>query len=818
MDPPNPPPAGADPAVAAQMRIMQQMADIMADMHAQMWQECQEMRQDREEMRQERRGQQQQAPLPPPPPPLPPRDKHQEFMSHNPPTFASLPDPLHADDWLKSIEKMLNIAQCSDWENVLYASGRLTGPAADWWDSYVAAHDAADAISWVEFTIWFRNYHILARLMKIEKKEFLSLKQGNMSISEYRDKFIQLSRYASDEVADDERKQEHFIEGLNGPLQYALVAHTFPSFKRLLDKALAIEHKRVQLGDLKRKAIAQGQGSSSVRPCYISPQGTPARPGGGPHPAQYAPQGTPQTPHTRQAAPTGTPTRPTGQNIGPTCFKCSQVGHYANACPVGNSSASAPNKQQTPGKGFSVARVNKVSAEATADGADIALGMFYINAIPATILFDSGATFSFMSAWYANTNELPLKIMKTPMIVITPKGPVEANHMTHRLTLTIMRRELWATPIILEESSIDLILGMSWLWKAKVVIQCGRGTVELTSPKGERFEAEIAITTTTRLAPFLVDGKFVGDNIRVVRDFPDVFPEELLGIPPDREVEFVIDLLPGTAPISKRPYMMSVEELKELKKLLNELQEAGYIRPSSSPWGASVLFVHKKDGSQRMCVDYRSLNDVTVKNKYPLPRIEDLFAQMRGARVFSKIDLGSGYHQMKIRPSDIPKTAFSTRYGLYEFTVMSFGLTNALAYFMNLMNKVFVEYLDRFVVVFIDDILIYSKNDSDHEEHLRLVLQKLRNIQLYTKYSKCEFWIDEVPFLGHIISNGGISVDPAKVKEIMAWSIPSTATEVRSFLGLAGYYRRFIEGFSKIAKPMTSLLEKGREFKWDEKR
>jgi hypothetical protein len=265
-----------------------------------------------------------------------------------------------------------------------------------------------------------------------------------------------------------------------------------------------------------------------------------------------------------------------------------------------------------------------------------------------------------MSARYANTNELPLQNMKAPMVVITPKGPVEANYMTHRLTLTFMGREFWATPIVLEETSIDLILGMSWLRKAKVVIHCARGTIELTSSKGEIFEVQITVTTSIRPVVFLVDGKFVGDNIRVVRDFPDVFPEELPGMPPDREVEFVMDLLPGTAPISKQPYKMSVEELKELKKQLTELQEARYIRLSSSPWGAPILFVQKKDGSQRMCVDYRSLNDVTVKNKYPLPRIEDLFDQMRGARVFSKIDLRSGYHQMKIRPSDIPKTAFST--------------------------------------------------------------------------------------------------------------------------------------------------------------
>jgi hypothetical protein len=226
--------------------------------------------------------------------------------------------------------------------------------------------------------------------------------------------------------------------------------------------------------------------------------------------------------------------------------------------------------------------------------------MFYINAIPATILFDSGATHSFMSARYANTNELPLRNMKTPMIVITPKGHVEANHMTHKFTLTNMGRELWATPIILEESSIDLILGMSWLRKAKTVIQCGRGTVELTSPKGERFEVEIAVTTTTRLATFLVDGKFVGDNIRVVSDFPDVFLEELPGMPPDREVEFVIDVLPGTAPISKQPYMMSIEELKELKEQLTELQEAGYC------WGL-VLKCYESRTRQHKMLNIKAL-------------------------------------------------------------------------------------------------------------------------------------------------------------------------------------------------------------------
>ncbi|WVZ94154.1 hypothetical protein U9M48_040084 [Paspalum notatum var. saurae] len=290
-------------------------------------------------------------------------------------------------------------------------------------------------------------------------------------------------------------------------------------------------------------------------------------------------------------------------------------------------------------------------------------------------------------------------------------------------------------------------------------------------------------------------------------------------MPPDRHVEFLIELLPGTAPIASRQYRMPPVEHDEVKKNIDELLEKGFIRPSTSPWASPVLLVEKKDTKdKRMCVDYRALNKVTVKNKYPLPRIDDLFDQLQGACVFSKIDLRSGYHQLKIRPSDIPKTAFTTKYGLFEYTVMSFGMTNAPAYFMQLMNSVFMDYLDKFVIIFIDDILVYSKTEAEHEEHLRLVLQRLREHRLYAKLSKCEFWIDEVPFLGHIVSKGGIAVDPRKVSAVVNWEIPRTPREIRGFLGLAGYYRRYIENFSKVAKPMTSLLEKDATFKWTEAR
>jgi hypothetical protein len=259
-----------------------------------------------------------------------------------------------------------------------------------------------------------------------------------------------------------------------------------------------------------------------------------------------------------------------------------------------------------------------------------------------------------------------------------------------------------------------------------VLIDCTKKSVKLTTPDGKELEfiAEPVLTAkgvANRMKVNKLDVSH-GSEVPVVNEFPNVFPEELPGMSPDRDIEFVIELKPGTAPIYKTPFRMTTPELAELKEYIKELLEKGFICPSSSPWGAPMIFVLKKDGTQRLCVGYRSLNEVTAKNKYLLPRIDDLFNQLHGACVFFKIDLRSRYHQLKVRECDIPKTAFISSYGMYEFTVMSFGLTNAPAYFMYMMNKVFMEYLDKFFVVFIDDILVYSRNEEEHEGHLRLVL------------------------------------------------------------------------------------------------
>jgi hypothetical protein len=276
--------------------------------------------------------------------------------------------------------------------------------------------------------------------------------------------------------------------------------------------------------------------------------------------------------------------------------------------------------------------------------------------------------------------------------------------------------------IILDGQGIDVILGMSWMKEYKAVLDIVAHTVHLESPPHGSTTLQWSLPLVVPPSVHHTAAQNLED-IPVACEFPDVFLEDLPGMPPDRDVELIIELQPGPAPISRRPYKMTPKELAELKVQLNELLDKGYIHPGSSPWGYPALFIKKKDQSLRLCVDYQPLNAITIKNKYPLPHIDILFDQLAGERVFSKVDLRSGYHQIKIHPEDVPKMAFSTRYGLYEYLIMSFGVTNAPAHFMYLMNSVFMQELDKFVVVFIDDILIYSKSEEEHAHHLRVILQ-----------------------------------------------------------------------------------------------
>jgi hypothetical protein len=297
----------------------------------------------------------------------------------------------------------------------------------------------------------------------------------------------------------------------------------------------------------------------------------------------------------------------------------------------------------------------------------------------------------------------------------------------------------------------------------------------------------------------------------------EVFPEELPpGLPPKREVDHKIELHAGKTPPSRPLYRMSPTELLELKAQLQELIRCGFIQPSKSPFGAPILFVKKKDGSMRMCVDYRALNEITIKNSYPLPRVDELFDRLQGAKYFSKIDLRSGYHQIRIASEDVPKTAFRTRYGHFEFLVLPFGLTNAPATFMHLMHEAFREFLDVFALVFLDDILIFSKTLEEHERHVDQVLEKLHRHKLFAKESKCDLFKTEVEFLGHLVGRQGVRMMSDKVKAVNEWPTPKRVTDVRAFLGTAGYYRKFIKDFSLISAPLTELTKDMVQFHWGE--
>jgi hypothetical protein len=278
---------------------------------------------------------------------------------------------------------------------------------------------------------------------------------------------------------------------------------------------------------------------------------------------------------------------------------------------------------------------------------DVVLGMFLASSHPTTILFDSGASHSFVSSSFVVKHSLPIATMKHTMLVSSPGGEMRTKHICPAVSITIRGVDFSSNLILLDSKGIDIILGMDWLSKYDGVIQCARKAVKLTKKDGTSVEF-VALVQSGPDSKLNQTKAIALEDIKVVQDYPDIFSEELPGMPPDRDIEFLIELLPGTPPISKRPYRMPVNELVELKKQLVELQAKRFLRPSSSPWGAPVLFVEKRDGTQRMCADYRSLNEVTIKNKYPLPTIEDLFDQMKGASIFSKIDLRAGYHQLKI--------------------------------------------------------------------------------------------------------------------------------------------------------------------------
>ncbi|CAA0835697.1 Uncharacterized mitochondrial protein AtMg00860, partial [Striga hermonthica] len=768
----------------------------------------------------------------------PPEQNHvrvvAQFRKMSPPAFTGDGGPLSVGDWFLRLERIFRLMACTEAQKVICGEYMLEGEAGQWWEDYWRLKPVGerDALTWAQLKVIITEKYYPRHFRDQMEKEFMNLSQGNRTVTEYEREFSRLSAFARHLVDTEEKKATRFLYGLKRELLMLIAGHGYLTYAETIERAQRLE-----------MCQQMGSQSLSVRPADIAQPSNNAgkrkwnddRKGKGKKNRKdnRPPQATqPIQQVLADRPPCATCGRGhrgeclAGKNI---CYRCKRPGHMAQYCPE-----RGQDQQQQPGPGGR-ARVFTLTQLEAANNQGTMSGMLSMHGIPVFALFDTGATHSFISSSCLEAIGVQSVSAVDALEVSLASGKtIVTNSIVQELKMNIGGRDLEADTYVINMKDFDIILGMDWLTKYRADISCHQREVTLHLPGVDRI---VFFGAQTRAVPRVVSSMKAMKNLRksgckgylvsavgsqkeepspesmsIICEYRDVFPNELPGEPPNRQVEFTIDLIPGAGPVSKAPYRRALKELQELKTQIQELLNLGFIRPSVSPWGAPVLFVKKKDGTLRMCIDYRELNRLTVKNKYPLPRIEDLFDQLRGASVFSKIDLRSGYHQLKIKEADVSKTAFRTRYGHYEFVVMPFGLSNAPAVFMDLMNRVFHPYLDRFVIVFIDDILVYSRDADQHAEHLRIVLETLRKERLYAKFSKCELWLDRVAFLGHIVTAKGIEVDPSKIEAVSNWNTPKNAGEIRSFLGLAGYYRRFIEGFSRIAQPLTQLTKKDTKF------
>ncbi|GJX58948.1 putative reverse transcriptase domain-containing protein [Tanacetum coccineum] len=602
-------------------------------------------------------------------------------------------------------------------DKVKFATATLQGRALTWWNGRIASMgiDAANGTPWTEVRKWMTEEFCPRSVSKVWEQELYNLKLKGTDIDGYTNRFHELALLCPRMVEPEQVKVEQYIRGLSKNIRGDVTS----SRPAGIDEAVRMAYQLMgQIIQDKTDEVSEGE----------KRKGEGDRGGRGDNRRDYNRRQNQRRANARamtNAAPNDNEVCPKCKNkkhagdcwkcgkygmLGHktaacwslnvkdvTCFKCNEKGHRKRDCPKLKKNGQGGNNRGA------VYTLGDVDAQ---QDPKVVTGTFLLNNRYATALFDSGADKSFVSTNFSTLIDIePVELDTSYEVELADGKVVSTNNVLIGCTLNLLNHSFPIDLMVIELGSFDIIIGMDWL---------------------SRYDAAI----------LLWEKKKEEKGYDPLEDFPEVFPDELPGLPPPRQVEFRIDLIPGAAPVARAPYRLAPSEMKELSKQLQELSEKGFIRPSSSPWGAPVLFVKKKDGSFRMCIDYQELNKLTIKNRYPLSRIDDF---LKAAR---------------------------TRYGHYEFQVMHFGLTNAPAVFMDLMNRVCKPYLDKFVIVFIDDILIYSKNKEEHGEHLKTILNLLRSEKLYASFSKCDFWLDFVQFLGHVIDSSGVHVDPAKIEAI----------------------------------------------------
>ncbi|KAJ9541893.1 hypothetical protein OSB04_028399 [Centaurea solstitialis] len=612
------------------------------------------------------------------------------------------------------------------------------------------------------------------------------------SVSKITEKFLEKSRFFPNYVADETMKMCRYGKMLKAEIREFVLMANCQNFQQMFERARAREIELERQGKRKKEEHSQVPSNKKFK-------GTMQRSEGKREYPKCSKCGRNHSGECRLSLITCYKCGKTSHSsrdyrvTARLCFRCFQPGHFAhefpNAAASTQISGAAPLKaiEAGPAKKVEIpkgrARVFQLTAEEAKVEPEVVTGIFPVNSKPALVLFDAGASKSFVSTSFCKGFSNVMGRLDEPLeveIVDEKSVIVRDIYRGNVIELGRVRFRVDLIPIPMRE--INVVLGMSWLSLHGAWFDCEGQRVKIRNPSG----GDLIITGNGMKRP-----PKTCSLAKARRDFPDVFPEDLPGVPPERQVEFGIDLIPGQRQWLKLPI---VEHLRKCRSCRTSLKSFGargsYARVVHL--GEPLSFLLRRSMARCGC------------------------ASTIGAAWFSKIDLRSGYHQVKVREEDVQKTVFRTRYRHFEFVVMPFGLTNAPAVFMDLMNRVYRPMLDKSVIVFIDDILIYSKTKEDHVVHLAEVLKTLRRERLYAKFSKCDLWLQEVQFLGHLVNREGIKVDPAKIEAVMKWEVPKTPTEIRSFLGLASYYRRFIQDFSKIAVPLTRLTRKNVKFVWGE--